>query len=39
MPPNEPIEPIEPKRWVERTCDLILLTTSYPASRFTPAAS
>ena len=39
MPPNAPILPITPRREVDATCFLMRRTTSYPASRFTPAFS
>ena len=37
--PKAPMFPITPRREVEATCFLMRRTTSYPASRFTPAFS
>ena len=39
IPPKAPMLPITPNREVEATCFLMRRTTSYPASRFTPAFS
>ena len=38
-PPKPPIPPTTPGRFVRATCDLMRLTTSYPASTLTPAFS